>query len=213
MEKAAIILAGGFSKRFGQDKGLVKLAGKPLVLHVFEKTKMIVDEILVIVSSKKQKEAYSRYIPEKNRIIIDNGKVGGPLIGALTGFSNTSAEFSLLLPCDTPFISTKVIELLFETCVNVDACIPRWPNDNMEPLQAVYRTESALKASKQALEQSEMRLLNMIQHQKRVRYLSTTVIQHLDPYLITFFNINTKKDLSRASKLAQDGVVKDLSIY
>ncbi|MBS7615236.1 molybdenum cofactor guanylyltransferase [Candidatus Bathyarchaeota archaeon] len=209
MEKAAIILAGGFSKRFGQDKGLVKLASKPLVLHVLERAKTIADEVLVIVSSKKQKEDYSSYIPEKNWIIIDNGKVRSPLIGALTGFSNTSAEYSLLLPCDTPFISIKVIELLFETCVNVDACIPRWPNDNIEPLQAVYKTKSALKASKQALKQSEMRLLNMIQHQKRVRYLSTTVIQQLDPNLITFFNINTKKDLSRAIKLAQDGLNKN----
>ncbi|MEM2888019.1 MAG: molybdenum cofactor guanylyltransferase [Candidatus Bathyarchaeia archaeon] len=203
MEKAAIILAGGLSKRFGQDKGLVKLAKKPLVLHVLEKVKMIADDVLVVVSSEKQKEDYSKYIQEKSRIIIDDGKVKSPLIGALTGFLNTSAEYSLLLPCDTPFISIKVIELLFETCVNVDACIPRWPNDNIEPLQAVYRTESALMASKQAIEQSKMRLLNMIQLQKRVRYLSTIVIQQLDPNLITFFNINTKEDLLRAKKQAQ----------
>ncbi|NIV44224.1 MAG: NTP transferase domain-containing protein, partial [Gammaproteobacteria bacterium] len=34
---ACIILAGGFSKRFGRDKGLVKLKGKPLVTYVLEK--------------------------------------------------------------------------------------------------------------------------------------------------------------------------------
>ncbi len=32
-----MVLAGGFSKRFGQDKGLVELAGKPLVLHVLDR--------------------------------------------------------------------------------------------------------------------------------------------------------------------------------
>ncbi len=55
MEKAAIILAGGVSKRFGQDKGLLKLVNKPLFLHVLENVSPVVDEVLVVIGSKSQK--------------------------------------------------------------------------------------------------------------------------------------------------------------
>ncbi|OYT43304.1 hypothetical protein B6U84_06270 [Candidatus Bathyarchaeota archaeon ex4484_40] len=42
MERSAVILAGGSSSRFGREKALVRLAGKPLICHVFEKVADIV---------------------------------------------------------------------------------------------------------------------------------------------------------------------------
>jgi molybdopterin-guanine dinucleotide biosynthesis protein A len=207
MERAAVVLAGGFSKRLGQDKGLVKLAGKPLMTHVLERASEVVDEVLVVVSSESQKEAYSLVVPNENKIFVDDENVRSPLIGALTGFANTRAEYSLLLPCDTPFVSGKVIELLFETCVGVDAAVPRWPNDYIEPLQAVYMTSSALDATRQALGHGEIRPLNMIRLLRRTRYLSTLVIQQLDPHLTTFFNVNTPLDLVKAEKMIEKGTV------
>jgi molybdopterin-guanine dinucleotide biosynthesis protein A len=207
MERAAIVLAGGFSKRLGQDKGLVKLAGKPLVTYVLERASEVVDEVLVVVSSESQKKTYSLIVPNKNKMFADNENIRSPLIGALTGLTNTCAEYSLLLPCDTPFISGKVIELLFETCVGVDAAVPRWPNDYIEPLQAVYRTSSALNATRQALRHRELRPLNMIRLLSRMRYLSTLVIQQLDPHLTTFFNVNTPLDLVKAKKMIEKGIV------
>jgi molybdopterin-guanine dinucleotide biosynthesis protein A len=208
MKRAAIILAGGFSKRFGQDKGLVKLAGKSLVLYVLERVNRAVDEVLVVVSSEQQKKPYSLLVPKENRIVVDCENARSPLIGAITGFSNTRAEYCLLLPCDAPFVSDKVADLLFEACIGVDALVPRWPNDYIEPLQAVYRTSSALKAARQALGQGEMRPLNMIRLLKRVRYLSTMVIQQLDPHLTTFYNINTPMDLLKAEEMVKKGIVK-----
>jgi molybdopterin-guanine dinucleotide biosynthesis protein A len=207
MERAAVVLAGGFSKRLGQDKGLVKHAGKPLVTHVLERASEVVDEVLVVVSSESQKESYSLVVPNENKIFVDDENVRSPLIVALTGFANIRAEYSLLLPCDSPFVSGKVIELLFETCVGVDAAVPRWPNDYIEPLQAVYRTSSALEATRQALGHGEMRPLNMIRLLRRTRYLSTLVIQQLDPHLTTFFNVNTPLDLAKAEKMMEKETV------
>jgi molybdopterin-guanine dinucleotide biosynthesis protein A len=207
MERAAIILAGGFSRRFGQDKGLISLAGKPLVAHILERASESVDEALVVVSSESQKEAYSTVIPKENGIFVDDAKVRSPLAGALTGFSYAQGRHSVLLPCDTPFVSSKVIELLFETCGSVDAAVPRWPNDYIEPLQAVYRTSSALEATKQALGREEYRPFSMIHLLKKVRYLSTGVIQQLDPQLTTFFNVNTPLDLTNAEGMLKKGMI------
>ncbi|UCD97281.1 MAG: NTP transferase domain-containing protein, partial [Candidatus Bathyarchaeota archaeon] len=47
MEKTAIILAGGYSRRFGQDKGTLRLLGKPLIHHILDRISTVVDQTLV----------------------------------------------------------------------------------------------------------------------------------------------------------------------
>lgn len=193
-----IVLAGGFSKRFGQDKGLLKLADRPLILHVLDRVSAVVDEILVVVSSRNQKRAYTHFLKPKAKIVIDKYETRSPLVGALTGFGNAHGVYSLLLPCDTPFVSSQIASLLLELCVNKNAVIPRWPNGYIEPLQAVYYTKSALNAANKALENKKLNMYSMIASLKKVRYVSTLVLKQIDPKLMTFFNINATKDLRKA---------------
>jgi len=193
-----VVLAGGFSKRFGQDKGLVELAGKPLVLHVLDRMFGVVNETLVVVSSNRQKVAFERSLGQRARVIIDKREEKSPLIGALTGFEFVQGEYSLVLPCDTPFVSSNIASLLLNLCINRSAVIPRWPNGYIEPLQAAYHTRSALAAARTALEQGKLDLRSMIACLRGVRYVSTMVLQQLDPKLLTFFNVNNLGDLRRA---------------
>jgi len=201
LDRSAIILAGGLSGRFGRDKGLLQLANKPLVRHVLDAVKSVVDEETVIVSSKSQAENYAKVVGLNIRVIIDVDGVQSPLVGALTGFKETHGRYALLLPCDTPLVSKDVISLLFELCINRNAVIPRWPNGYIEPLQAVYCTKPALEAAKNALGEKKLNMLSMVDRLRGVRYVSTLVLQQLDPKLSTFFNINTCLDLKRAELL------------
>jgi len=151
LDRSAIILAGGFSSRFGQDKGLLILAKKPLIRHVLNAIKDIIDETIIVVSSEAQAENYAKVVDSNVRILVDVDDAQSPLIGASTGFRKTQGEYSLLLPCDTPLVSRKILLLLFELSTNRNAVIPRWPNGYLEPLQAVYRTKPALEAARNAL--------------------------------------------------------------
>lgn len=198
MERSAIILAGGFSTRLGQDKGLVQLVDKPLIRHVLDKTKNVVDETLVIVSSNAQAEKYRDILGSEAKISVDKAEVHGPLAGATVGFQEASGKYSLLLPCDAPFISKDVLQLLLELAINKNAAIPRWPNCNIEPLQAVYLTETALRTSREATLSGEAKMQAMVDRLRGVRYVSTLVLEQLDPGLNTFFNINTAMDLKKA---------------
>jgi len=203
LKRSAVILAGGFSKRFGQEKGLIGLAGKPLILHVLERTVDTVDEAVVVVSSDAQKRAFDKLLRERADVVVDKCEKQSPLVGALTGFENARGEYSLLLPCDTPFISSQVASLLLDLCIRRNATIPRWPNEYIEPFQAAYHTKSALRATEIALEEKKLDMQSMILHMKRVRYISTMVLQKMDPKLFTFFNINTPEDLRRAESILQ----------
>lgn len=198
LEKAAIILAGGFSRRFGSDKGLVLLRDKPLIRHVIDKISLVVDEVLVVVSSEYQKKTFEPVLKKDVKIIIDKDNSQSPLIGAMTGFEANNSEYSLLLPCDAPLVSTKIIQFLFDMGINRRAVIPRWPSGYIEPLQAVYHTKSALIAAEIALQQGHMNMRSMIDKLNGIRYISTMVIEQLEPGFVTFLNVNTPEDLKKA---------------
>ncbi len=59
---SAVVIAGGVSKRLGEDKGLVRLIDKPLVLHVLDKLEGVVDEVLVVISSEMQMKKFAETI-------------------------------------------------------------------------------------------------------------------------------------------------------
>lgn len=198
LQRSAVILAGGFSRRFGSDKGLVLLRDKPLVRHVIDKVSSTVDEILVVVSSQKQKKNFGSIVGNEVNLVIDKDDSQSPLVGAITGFENAKGEYSVLLPCDAPLVSTQIVQFLFDMCIKRHAAIPRWSNGYIEPLQAVYHTKSALTAAKMALKQGHMNMWSMIESLRRVRFISTTVLEQLDPGLATFFNVNTPQDLKKA---------------
>jgi molybdopterin-guanine dinucleotide biosynthesis protein A len=198
LSKSAIILAGGFSSRFGQEKGLLQLANKSLIMHVFDAIANVVDEKIVVASSKVQAENYMSALGSNINILVDASDAHSPLVGALTGFKEARGKYAVLLPCDTPLVSRDIVALFFELCINRNAVIPRWPNGYIEPLQAVYCTKPAYEATKNALSDGKMNLQSMVDKLRGVRYVSTLVLQQLDPELRTFFNINAPLDLKKA---------------
>jgi molybdopterin-guanine dinucleotide biosynthesis protein A len=205
LDKSAIILAGGVSSRFGQDKGLLQLANKPLVRHVLDAISTLVDEKMVVASSKVQAENYAKVLGSDVNVLIDVDDAQSPLVGALTGFKEAHGRYALLLSCDTPFVSRDVVSLLFELCINRNAVIPRWPNGYIEPLQTVYCAKPAYEATKNALSEGKLNMQSMIDRLRSVRYVSTLVLQQLDPGLRTFFNVNTLLDLRRAESMLRRG--------
>jgi len=201
LEKSAIILAGGSSKRLGFNKGLVPLLDKPLIKYVLDAVNTIVEEKIVVISSEALAETFAKVLGPNIKIVLDKIEAQSPLIGALTGFSEAHGEYSLLLPCDTPMVSKEVLALLLELCIGKNAVIPRWPNGHIEPLHAVYRTKPALEAAEKALHDGRFDMRSMIEKLRGIRYVSTLVLEQFDPELKMFLNINTLMDLKRAEKI------------
>ncbi|HLE74770.1 MAG TPA: molybdenum cofactor guanylyltransferase [Candidatus Bathyarchaeia archaeon] len=208
MDRSAIVLAGGVSSRFGQDKGLLEIANKPLIKYVLDAVSPVVDETILVSNSQDRIAEYAKVVATDVRFAIDLCESKGPLIGALTGFEFAHGKYALLLPFDTPFVSRDVVSLLFELCLGKAAAIPRWPNGQIEPLHAVYQTKAALEAAKIAVSEGKLNVRAMIEKLRGVRYVSTLVIQQLDPELKTFFNINTPLDLKKAIAMVKPRKVK-----
>ena len=198
LQKSAVILAGGFSRRFGSDKGLVLLQDKPLVRHVIDNVSSVVDELLVVVSSEQQKKNFEPVVGKKTNIIIDKDNSQSPLIGTTTGFETASGKYSLLLSCDVPLVSTQIVQFLFDLSNERNAVIPRWTSGYLEPLHAIYHTKSASDAATKALKKGHLDMRSMIENMRNVRYVSTMVLEQMKPGLMTFLNVNTLQDLKKA---------------
>jgi molybdopterin-guanine dinucleotide biosynthesis protein A len=200
VNKSAIVLAGGSSTRLGQDKGLLKLAGKPLIAHVLDAVSNLVDEKIIVVSTQTQAQSYARTVGTETEVVVDKAKTQTPLQGALSGFEKAHGTYSILLPCDTPLVSRAILSLLLELCANKAATIPRWPNGCIEPLQAVYQTKPALDSATSVISDGCLNMRDMTNRLMGVRYISTLVLQQLDLKLETFLNINTPYDLKKAEE-------------
>ena len=201
MDRSAIVLAGGFSSRFGQDKAVLKFNNKPLIRHVVDNVRPIVDEVIVVTNNQERADKYAKLVGPNVKFAFDIEDAMGPLVGALTGFEAAQGKYSSLLAADLPLVSCDVVDLLFELCHGRSAVIPRWSNQQIEPLHAVYHTQTALEAAKIAVEEGNFNVRAMIENMGSVRYVSMLVFQQMDPDLKTFFNINTPLDLKKAEIL------------
>ncbi len=199
LEKSVIIVATDSSNKFEEDKGLLKLDNKPLLIHVIDAVKAIADELIIVTCSKEQTKVYTKIVPPKVKFVTPSGQLKGPLAEALAGFKVAEGRYSLLLPFDSPFVSKDVVSLLFECSIGKSAVIPRSPDNQIEALHAVYNTKQALEATQEALANNELDIETMISKMRGVRYISTLVIEQLDPDFRTFFTINTPLDLKKAT--------------
>ena len=108
-----IILAGGKSSRFGEDKSIAKLGDKTLLDHTINKIENEFTEILLISNNKE-----FNFKNNKIHVVEDciDGQLG-PLVGILTAMkwviiNKKNYKWIASFPCDTPFFDIKLISEL-----------------------------------------------------------------------------------------------------
>ena len=211
MDKSAIILAGNSSTRYNTGNAIFELEGATLLNHIVNVVKKVVDEVIVVANTEERSKAYRELVSAEVKFVIDPYGGERPLAGAVTGFKAAKGKYSLLLSVNNAFVSKEVVSLLFDCSVGKSATIIRFANGEIEPLHAVYNTLRALDAAKQALSTNEFDMLSMIERLRGVRYISTMVIEQLDPELKTFFNVNTPSDLKKAIAMNKSKVMRKKS--
>jgi molybdopterin-guanine dinucleotide biosynthesis protein A len=198
LDKSVIILAVDSPGKFGEDKGLLELDSKPVLKYVVDSVKGIADEVIIVTTSKERADSYAKIVSPKVRFVCDADESKGLLGAALAGFEAAEGKYSLLLPFDSPFVSQDVVTLLFDCGVGKSADIARSPDCEVEALHAVYNTKLALETAKEALANGEFDVEAIVDRLRGVRYMSTMVIEQLDPDFKTFFRIITPLDLKKA---------------
>ena len=186
----------------GRDKGMIRLGGRALVNHVATIFSEIVDEIVVAVGVGKSAE-YAEILGDDLVISEDKEADLGPLEGLITALSAARGDYVLISPCDTPFLKASVCQLTASSAKGRGGAVPV-VRGYQEPLHAVYKRTSALKAFETALSTGKRRPTDAYGGLDLVR-VPEGVLKELDPRLDSFWNLNTPEDLAQAeTRLKQE---------
>ncbi len=184
MNATAYVLAGGRSRRFGEDKALYEVGGTPLIQRPIECLSQRFPSVSIIT---KEPDRYrSLGVP----VVEDVHSQQTPLVGVLTGLEAAETTWSVFLACDMPSMTPEVMTELGRGCdaqaggPMPQAVVPVTEH-GPQPLAAFYSTDG-LNALRQSIR--EERSMKGWLADLRVR---TVPFEDETP----FRNVNRKDDL------------------
>jgi len=187
-EITGVVLAGGRARRMGgEDKGLVEVAGRPMVEHVVDALRPQVKTLLI--NANRNLDVYRAL--GRCAVVADTlGDFAGPLAGMASAMQEAATTYVLTAPCDSPLVSGRLAELLYATLAAEDAevCVAH-DGERMQPVFALLRRD--LHESIVAYLRSGERKIDQWYAQRRV------ACGDLSAYPDTFANINTPEDRRR----------------
>jgi molybdopterin-guanine dinucleotide biosynthesis protein A len=191
------VLAGGRGSRLGGvDKAALDLHGRPILEHLLSALSPLAREIVVVANDDRLAD------DPRLRVIRDPDPHAGVLPALLAALDAASSDLLLLVACDMPFVSRRLMEHLVALAADHDAVVPKV--DGFEQvMHAVYRVGPCRAAVTNALEQGRRRMIAFLD-EVDTRYVDESELRRLDPELRSFFNVNTPEDLALARQIAAD---------
>lgn len=204
-----VILAGGKSRRMGQNKALIQLGDDSLIEHVIRRMHLVVDELLLITNTPTEYTHLN--VPMHGDIIPDTGALGG----IYTGLTHASHDAVICVGCDNPFLVPDLLTYLVSVLGEYDAVMPYTYSHNkdigvrnpsysddritLQTLCAAY-AKRCLPIIELMLQESELRV-HALAERAYVQRVSPEVWQTFDSEGMSFFNINTPEDFETGKKL------------
>ena len=103
-----LILAGGHSKRMGQDKAALNYGGRSQLERAFALLTPLVSQCFVSVRHDQQSDALRSQFPQ----IVDAVASEGPSAGIQTAMRSHPEAAWLVLACDLPFLDVATLQFL-----------------------------------------------------------------------------------------------------
>ncbi|MEI6214074.1 MAG: formate dehydrogenase accessory sulfurtransferase FdhD [Desulfuromonadales bacterium] len=185
---AAIILAGGESRRMGTNKALLTVGNRRIIETVYDRVAELFDEVILVTNDPDEYD----FIPCLKIKDIHAGL--GPLGGIHAGLTHCSAGRAFVTACDMPALDATLIRELCSISADLDVIIPETPG-GLEPLHSVY-SRSCLPKMEKMLQNGERRILSFLELAS-TRLVPRGRIAQLDPHFTSFSNINTPEDYQK----------------
>jgi molybdopterin-guanine dinucleotide biosynthesis protein A len=191
-----VVLAGGKSSRFGEDKNHIKLGNKTLLEHVLYKINNKFPETL-IVSNRPLKIQ----ITKKITIIKDCFENLGPLVGVLSSMkwikeNKKTFKWIATFPSDTPFFETSIIEEYKKRITTNESSLYFVKSNNKRHNIFGLWSIDLLQTLENDIVKNNFRKVEDWANKIGVKTINVE-IKEFDP----FFNINTKEDFEIAKKI------------
>jgi molybdopterin-guanine dinucleotide biosynthesis protein A len=206
VEKISVaVLAGGESRRMGQDKAFLPVGGRPVIDRVLEQVALLTDDLTLIAN------APLRYLHLGLPMVGDVYPGKGALGGIYTAIHTARYAHCLVVACDMPFLNVDLLRYLVGLAPGFDVVIPRIQEsaqESPETMHAVYG-KGCLEPIQRCLEVDRLKIIGFFD-QVRVRTVEREDVARFDPEFRSFLNMNTPADWTRVQELARRDSYPDL---
>jgi len=192
----AIILAGGDSRRMGNDKADLQLGDLTLLQHVIATMQKLFPEVILSVRRPRREIDLPQVCDD---LPVEGIPRAGPLAGLTAGLGHIATPWAFVVGCDMPYVAPKVVELLGRYRTHCQAVVP-FVHGHPQPMVA-YFARSCLDSIHTHLESGGKNSLRAILGQIQVRYVGETELLQADPDLRSFFDLDTPQDVELAMKI------------
>jgi molybdopterin-guanine dinucleotide biosynthesis protein A len=188
------ILAGGHARRLGglNKAGLILQPGGASVLdRQLARLRRVVDRTIIIANDAQRFSGAG--IPVIHDLVPDSGALGA----LYTAVHAAGTDGTLVIACDMPFVSERLLAHLVSVGGSVDIAIPCTAR-GYEPLCATYSRRSADEL-RRLIDERRFRLSDVARIPGlRVHEMGREELEAFGPEEVLFFNLNTPEDVARA---------------
>lgn len=133
---AALLLAGGESRRMGRDKATMDFGGQPLWQRQLQVLRAL-DPERIFVSAR----ATPAWLPDSVELLLDDPPSRGPLGGLTKALAAIETTHLVVLAVDLPFMTAEELSRSLDLATKRCGAVPI-VGEQVEPLAAVYSAEA-----------------------------------------------------------------------
>jgi molybdopterin-guanine dinucleotide biosynthesis protein A len=194
IEVTGVLLAGGKSRRMGEDKRYLVVGEQTLLERGLGVLRSMFHEVLVVIAQD------SAPLDIDARVVRDLVPDCGSLGGIYTGLIQATSPYIFTVACDMPFLNQAVITQFTTRRDTADIVMARLAT-RLHPMHALYG-KGCLPAMEQMIVARQLKIQELVSHASlRVQYVTEADLLSIDPSWRSFHNVNTPEDLEAACSL------------
>ena len=193
-EVTGVLLAGGKSRRMGEDKRHLFVGEQTLLERGLRVLQSIFQEVLVVIAQD------SLPLGIDARVVRDLVPDCGSLGGLYTGLTQATTPYIFVVACDMPFLNQAVIAQFTSRRAAIDIVMAKLAT-RLHPMHALY-SKRCLPVVDKMIGARQLKIQEIVSELSlRVRYITEADLRSIDPSGHSFYNVNTMADLEAARSL------------
>ncbi len=189
-----VLLAGGKSRRMGEDKRYLVVGEQTLLERGLAVLRSIFQEVVVVIAKD------SPALDVDARIVRDLVPDCGSLGGLYTGLTEATTPYIFVVACDMPFLDRAVISQFTSRRTSADIVMAKLAG-RLHPMHALY-SKRCLPIIEQMVLARQLKIQKILSCESLlVQYVTEADLAGIDPSGRSFQNVNTPEDLEVARSL------------
>lgn len=185
-----VLIAGGKSRRMGQDKRFLKVGGISLLDRTVDVLEQVFTTVVVALA-----EPLERWNARGHRVVYDAVPDCGSLGGLYTGLVASPHSWIFAVACDMPFLDPAVIRYMAGLIDGADIVAAKLVSGH-QPMHAFY-SKRCVPVIERLVKQGRLKIQDVFSDPDvRIRIVAESELTSIDPKLLSFENINTPEDFA-----------------